>query len=305
MKSKARYVYIYTFPVFVLVYAYVANRPLLLDYWYLYGFFILSLVYAHVCWEHSNKKGLSDRLRVRKFFFAYFFIASVAFLPKLKLASLTDAGANNLGLDRNVFLIMLIFFGVVAYYILVISDFDVTEISIGNTKMSVIREKLEKEIDNQFNLYDSFVEKIKAEHQIIQNMRDYCEDISARVNETDNFDIADEFRRILMEYVGLQSESYSIGVLTELDEHIRADYGLKSSEFGNLISRMEENEYYLYENNKHYLFFPYRFETTTLYIVIESKIQILYEERYLILNILKQLEENVLTMFYIESIVEN
>lgn len=305
MRFVLRCIYIYVFPAFILVYTYVTDRTLITDYWYLYGVFLLSLVYAHIGWESSSKKGFSDRLRVRKFFFAYFFMASVGLIPELGLTGLANAGSNKFGLDKSVFLILLIFTGAVLYYIFVISDFDITEISIGNTKMSVIKDKIEKEIDNQFGLYDSFVEKIKAEHQIIQNMGDYCEAIRIRVNETDSFDIADEFRRILMEYVRLQSENYGIGVISSLDDRIRADYGLKTSEFGSLACKMSDNGCFLHEKGSYFLFFPYSFETATLYIVIESKMQILHEERYLILNILKVLEENVLAMFYIESMAES
>jgi len=300
-----RIICIYAIPVVILISTLIVDINALIHFWYLYCFFISSLAYAHISWEISNKEGLSIHILVRKVFFAYFFIALIPLLPKIQLTNIIDIGSNNLGIDEKVFLISLLFIGAVLYYIFVISNFDFTEFSFGNAKLAVIKDNVKQAFDSQMSLNESLIDKIKAEHQIIQNMSDYCAEIKERVDLNGNFNVADEFRRILNEYVNLQSEKYNIGVITDLNEQVMKDYQLKKTEFDNLVSVMVNNEYFQYDKDTHFLFFPYEFGTTTLYIVIESILPIIIEENYVILNILKELEESVLTMFYIEEIEKN
>jgi len=169
----------------------------------------------------------------------------------------------------------------------------------------MIKEKVQEEFDKQTALSDSLLSKIQAEHEIIQNMSEYCEEIKQSIDTTDFFDIASGFRYILKMYTNLQNEIYSLGVISEIDENIKTDYNLKMTEYNELITNIAVGRFYeIKKNDYYYLFFPYTFETTKLCIIIESKVPIIQEERFIILNILKELEEQLLTIFYIESIEE-
>jgi len=187
-------------------------------------------------------------------------------------------------------------------YLLVISDFHISELSIGNTKILMLKEKYKKEVVNHIDNTNVLLAKIIAENKMITNSRTYCIPIAKKFRESNELALYTEYQSLLEKYYEQQTDNTDVFVLFEINkDEIIKDYELTNNEYEQLVSTMKTGrEPYVFQNKKYYymfLPFTYIFEIDSnfeTYIVLQSKTKIIVEEGNIITNILIKFTDDLL-----------
>lgn len=295
---------IYCFPIILFIYQLIKENDYIKSNWVLYLVGLALLTYC----EYTNlkyKNNLESIIKIRRFYFAFFYFILIMLSPIISSNNINiGSGTNTLGLTKISFTYLILFIIGIIIYILIISNSNITEISVGNTKITMLKEKFEQDLDNHVDLTQSLLDKIKAENLIIQNLKKYCIDAAST-----NGDLIEEFQKILDEYCNAQKDDISMYVVDEINEKIRDDCRLKNLEFEQLKKRMSDNLIYAFYTDKYYMFIPYIEESCQevfgeplrIYIIVQSKEYIIEQESLIILNILKEFFDKLLVNVYVAS----
>jgi len=186
--------------------------------------------------------------------------------------------------------IVISFFSLVIYF-LVITDFHISEITFGNTKISMLKEKYNDEINNQFGNINQLLRKINAEGRLIEGMKEYC-----KKRTSEYFNACLEYQRLLTEYFKEQAEEVNVYVLDNLDPlYLKQNFGIKAKDIEILKYRLSHDEIYLLTTDETYrLFIPFYYvfeeiinDEKPVYIVLESRKPIVCEaESVIVKNLL-------------------
>ena len=251
---------IYLFPLFVVMrHLFEENTFIFIkEYWILYllGFGLLS--YTYCFYYYSKDEKIDNFIRKIYFIYTYFFILYV--FPKINVKY--NVWQKNEGIFKlNTEVSTVIVISIISFiiYIFVFLDFHISEISFGNTKISMLKEKYNKEVSNHFENINQLVRKIEIEGFLIGNMNEYCQKVLDRISEKE-IDFFMEYQILLTEYYNKQEEKIRVTILKELDEcELKKDFGFKSREIDILKYKLEQYKelYSTKLNNIYYLFIPF------------------------------------------------
>ncbi|WP_242860834.1 hypothetical protein [Defluviitalea phaphyphila] len=260
-------------------------------------------VYLICIYDKNNKiEGI-----IRKIYFIYTYFFLLYIFPKISEEyNIWEGNGGIFNLNEIVSTAVVIFIISVIIYIIVISDFNISEISFGNTKISMLKERYKEEINSHFKNTNQLLKKIEAEGYIIYNMKEYCQKVRKRIYEKGTY-ISTEYEILLTKYFNRQKDKIKVSILQKLDENeLRKNFGFKSDEICTLKCQLENNELYSTElDNTYYLFIPfcYIFEELLnekkkpVYIVLEAKTPISVEaESNIIRNILIKFADDLLQL---------
>lgn len=217
-------------------------------------------------------------------------------------------GSNSgiFGLNEVASSAIMIFLIAFVIYIVVISDFHISEVSFGNTKISMLKEKYDEEVTSHINNTNYLLEKIEAEGQIIYHMKEYCMKVKERIGNEGTY-VSKEYQILLMEYFNRQKDNIKVSVLKKLDkDELKNEFHFKMGEIDALKHKVEHGEIYSFESNKHYyLVIPFCYifeellnnEVNPVYILLESETPISVQaESNIIRNILIKFADDLLEL---------
>jgi len=193
------------------------NRPL-----YIVGFGLLIYTFFNYYYSENSKR--EHFIRKVYFIYTYFFIIFI--YPKVLYNNDSyNLWANNGGiLNFNTTASVCIIIAIISFliYLFIISDFHISEVSLGNAfgnaKVSMLKEKYTEEINNQFENTNQLIEKIRIEGKLLEGMREYCEKVVYKFEQDKIFSIFSEYQILLTEYFKEQEENIKVTVLRELNE---------------------------------------------------------------------------------------
>ncbi|WP_265444291.1 hypothetical protein [Acetivibrio straminisolvens] len=299
MKKVFKQIILCIFPLFIVGMHYFTennffeeNRPL-----YIVGFGLLIYTFFNYYYSENSKR--EHFIRKVYFIYTYFFIIFI--YPKVLYNNDSyNLWANNGGiLNFNTTASVCIIIAIISFliYLFIISDFHISEVSLGNAfgnaKVSMLKEKYTEEINNQFENTNQLIEKIKIEGKLLEGMREYCEKVVYKFEQDKIFSIFSEYQILLTEYFKEQEENIKVTVLRELNEaELKEEFHLKSGEINILKYKLENDEICSIEsNNSYYLFIPFYYvfeeffnDEKPVYIVLESQIPIICEVESIIIN---------------------
>lgn len=299
----SRVLCIYSIPICLFILYFFLHEDYIRNTWLLLLIGFIFLIYCDYCSFNKKKDKIRDSIIIRKFYFSYFYFFLIFIFPYIKHTNFIFKNTHIFGLsDMILSYFILLILGILAY-IFIISDSHITEISMGSAKITMLKEQFEKDLDEHIDLTYSLIDKIKAEFHVIQNLAHYCHEAS-----NNNGIIIEEFQKILQIYFEHQKEREEVFVIEHIDTTIKTDFKLKDVEYKELLRHMNRNELYAVKTDKHYMFLPYIEESfeeilgepLKIFIIIESDQAIIKQERYIILNILKEFYEKLLVNIYID-----
>ncbi len=288
-----------------MVYQIAFQTEFIKNYWILYALGFALLIYSHYRYCKINKDDGS--INIRRFYFTYFIFIMILMYPEINKFNILGSNSGILGLSNIASIYLISLFIALITYLIVISDLNVSEISVGNTKVSMLKEKYAADIGDHIDLTNTLLDKISAENYILQNLKKYCLEVKKRLSSPDDmFIVSREYQLILEEYFkALKEENIGVAVLDNINT-LKEDYSLRSGECDDLTYRMQNNEICgMKKNNNYYLFIPYtyRFEDfkEKIYIVLESETPVIIDaEAKIIANILIQFTDELLNLSTIE-----
>lgn len=296
----------YLFPLFVLVFQIISYREFVKGNWVLYGIGFALLIFSH--YKHCRlARDESRSIDTRRFYFTYFIFLTILLCPEIDRFNVLQKNTGMLGLSSSASMYLIVFLAALVIYFIVISDMSISEITIGNTKVTMLKEKYKADISNHMDLTSTLLDKISAENQIIRNLTKYCMGVRERLNSPDDvFIVSREYQLILAEYFKAQKNDDIRAVVLDNMGSFKGDYCLKSGELEELAYHMQNNEIHAFEKKGvYYLFIPYtyRFEDfkQKIYIVLESgKPIVIQAETKIVSNILNLFTDELLNLSTIE-----
>ncbi len=287
---------VYIFPIIVFVWQLKTEYSFVKSNWFIYIIGLGLLIYSHIRYFEGKKDRSSDSsVYIRRFYFTYALFSFIVIMPNLDTLDFFTANKGIFGLSKNIStcLILLIFAFIV--YLIIISDSQILEVSIGKTKVTMVKEKYKAEIDNHINISEILMEKISSEHRAIQNMGEYCLSVGKRIQEEDEINTVQEYQILLENYFKDQREHIKVTVLDEINSAVKKDYNLTSGELEELKYRIKSNETCnIKKADIYYLFFPfsYKFENIDDPVCI-----VLYSETPIIIDVETKIIPNILVKF--------
>lgn len=294
---------LYLFPVFITAAHLVKQTEFFRGNWIFYVIGFGLLVYTHISYCGNKNRKTENFVRKIYFLYTYFFILYVFPEINRKYAVwVGDGGISGLSAAVSTCIVIIIISFIV--YITVISDFHISEISFGNTKISMLKEKYGEEISSHFKNTNQLLEKISAEGQIIYDMKEYCLKVKERIDGGGIY-VTKEYQILLTEYFNRQKDKVKVSVLQELNKNeLKNDFNFKSGEINILKYKLEHRELYSTEvDSVYYLFIPFCYvfeellgdEEKPVYVVLESQTPISVEaESTIIRNILIKFADDLL-----------
>lgn len=292
----------YLFPVFASVKPLFVKRQrkFIFEYWIFYIIGFVLLVYTHVNYFNAKDK---DKFVWKMYFVqTYFFIMYISSeIDKFRIWQ-GDGGILNL----NATISTCIFFLVAAYviYVFIFSNLhiSISQISLGNAKISLLKEKYNEEINNQVKNVKYLLEKFNIENKMLSKMSEYCVKVKDKLIR-DGFILKDiEYQILLTEYFSNLNEKVKVFVLPNLDNNILKEFKLKSREID--IIKYQLNHWELYStqiDNNYYLFIPFCYKLELIndgkpvYILLESHNPIIVgAEKNIICNLLTKFTDDLL-----------
>jgi len=296
------YILIYLFPLFVVAAHLHWHNQFIRNNYILYILGFGLLLYTNITY-HIKKNNKTDEL-ARKVYFIYTFFFLLYIFPEIIDGSiLWGSTASIAQLSSVISPIIVIFIISFVIYITIISDFNISEISFGSAKISLLKEKYNEEINSHFENANQLIKKIEVEGLLIQNMNEYCKNLMEK-SEGEEIDIFTQYQILLSDYFNMQKENTKVYVLYSLKKNLlRKEFSLKDSEIDVLRYKLEHGEIYItFANKNYYLFIPFCYvfeelinDAKSVYIVLESQIPILCEaESRIIRNILIKFTDDLL-----------
>lgn len=268
-----QFVLVYLFPAVVVLWHFVAYTEFLKENWIFYVFGFGLLFYTHYSYAFSEDK--KDQHFVRKVYFLQtcFFILFV--FPELNTKyNLWKSGSSLFGLNEAASTGIMIFIIAFILYVAVISDFHISEISFGNTRITMLKKKYGEEVRTHMRETNSLLEKIKAEAELFLNMKTYALEVYESIGDSE-IDFLKEYQVLLNNYFSKQKEKINVYAFDTLSK--LTDLGFKDSEIEFLDYQIKREEIFSYSNKRHYLFFAFYYVFEELkgekpvYIILESE----------------------------------
>lgn len=169
-----------------------------MEHWFFYVFGFGLLVYTHIDFLRNEEKENQHFVRKVYFLQTWFFLLFV--FPDLSTKyNIWGSGNGFLGLNKIASTGIVIFIVSFILYLVVISDFHVSEISFGNTKISMLKKKYGEEVRTHMRETNSLLEKIKAEAELFLNMKTYTLEVYESIGDSE-IDFLKEYQVLLNNY---------------------------------------------------------------------------------------------------------
>ena len=140
------------------------------------------MLYVHLTYYNNKNKRIGDLVRKIYFLYTYFFL--ILIFPEInEKYNIWGENGGIFELNQMVSTGIVIFIISFILYIIVISDFHISQISFGNTKISMLKEKYDEEMNSHFKNTNQLLEKIEVEGQIIYDMKEYCQKVKERIDK--------------------------------------------------------------------------------------------------------------------------
>jgi len=305
MHKKSKLMLIYLYPAIIVIAHLFMQTSFIQENWFFYVMGISLLIYTHLSYKKNKDKIMEYFVRKVYFIYTYFFLLYI--LPEVN--GKYNIWGNNGGIlnfNETVSTGIVIFTISFILYVTIISDFHISEVSLGNAKITMLKEKYDVEINSHFKNTNQLLEKIEAEGEIIYNMKEYCLRVKDRIDRGGTY-VSEEYQILITEYFNRQKEKIKVSVLQNLEKkELKEDFRLKSGEIDILKYQLEHKALYSTEsNNTYYLFIPFCYvfeellndEERPVYIVLESKTPISVEaESNIIRNILIKFTDDLLEL---------
>lgn len=293
-----KHICFYLIPVLILVFQYFQHPVFLRNYWFFYVPCFVFLIYTHFqyCSNKEDEIKLDNELFKRKFYFIYTCFCILFLIPQINTKFTI--------FDLNTTLSKCILFGTAAFvlYLLIVSDFHIFEISFGETKISLLQQKYNKEFDTHFEYTDQLKQKISILSEFIADMNQYCYKIIKRGIE--KIDICEEYRTLIEKYFNKQNENVKVYILEELDKSELRQFGFTEREIKSLMYQLEQyKEIYVAKlNNSYYLFIPFHYafeeKDKPVYILLTSETRLIAEvEKDIIFSLLIKFSDDLISVF--------
>jgi hypothetical protein len=272
----------------------------------LYGIGFALLIFSH--YKHCRlARDESRSIDIRRFYFIYFFFLMLLSYPVINKINVLQKNINILGLSNEASVYLIVFLAALIIYLFVISDLNISEVTIGNTKVTMLKEKYEADISNHMDLTSTLLDKIAAENYIIRNLPKYCLGVLQRLSSPEDiFVVPREYQLILAEYFKAQKKDNIKSAVLDSTISFKDDYSLKSGELEELVYHMQNNEIHAFEKKGvYYLFIPYTYRLEDfkqkIYIILESNAPIVIQaETKIVANILNLFTDELLNLSTIE-----
>ena len=299
---------VYIFPVFVFILHLAKYTSFVKEYWIIYIIGFALLVYSHVRYIKMRNDSPSDHAdSIRRFYFNYVLFLLILILPKLNTYNFFCKDSGILGLSKGVSTCLLIIIFAFIIYLVIICDFHISEITIGKTKVTLLKEKYQEEVNSHIDISDNLMDKISSENKAIQNMGEYCEFVIKRVEQEGEINTLQEYQMLLEEYYKNQKENIKVSVIDEINHDVKKDYNLTSGELAELQYKINRKQVCNFKKNNIYcLFMPFCYKlenfTNILCIILYSEKPIIIEaERKIIPNVLVKFTDEFLNMVTIDN----
>lgn len=278
---------VYAFPTLLAAIQWIYQRDVWSRLWFLHMTAFLLLTYSVImCWVEVKPHQVETR--IRRFYFCYVLYFMLFMYGELESTKADIQIKGILGLPQHLSLCLYMFIVFLVLYVLIISGMHISEIAVGNTRISMVKEKVEKQLDTCIGAAEALVEKINAERAIIHTIEEYCDKAIARSHEDDGYiDMSQEYQRVLQDYFAKQTEPMNVYVYDAIDENTRTSLQLNRLEYNDLQVRMRDGTIYNAVKNQNYIMvIPYSNAYVDIYIILISPKSIIADERLILMNIL-------------------
>lgn len=167
------------------------------------------LIFTHIDFVKNKKRYKQQFIRKIYFIQTCFFIIFVS--PDAKY-NIWENKEGIFNLSTEISTAIVIFAASFVLYLLIISDFYISEISVGETKISVLKEKYNEEINYHFDNINQLIAKLKAENEILANMKEYCVMLRGKIEDS-GIDIANEYQLLITRYFNLHDENIILEII--------------------------------------------------------------------------------------------
>ena len=256
-------------------------------------------------------KDISEKsmVKIKRFYYTLCLFGIIWIINKIDLSKITVA--NTFGIPQNIWVIFFIFIIGIAVSIvlnmLIISSTDIKEITLGWAKIS--KEEIKHNIEEQKLYVERLIDKIEAEHEVIQNFEKYLMDNriedKLRTDYT-HFLWEEEFKCLIQFYCKHQNTNIDVYVLnnndTDFELNLEVTFNMTSTNISTIKNNIQSNKSTPIVQKKSFLFIPYKpvYYSNTIIIVLKGKPEFVFDiEQRFILNIIKSFEN------YITDILAN
>lgn len=218
-------------------------------------FFLLAWTHYDYC-QNRDKSRQNFK---RKFYFIYAIFAILYLVLRIGKYDIWQNSSVTI-FNLNTKIASSIVLGIISYiiYLLVISDFNISEISFAGTKISLLREQYSEELNNQFEHTEQLRKKIENASLLIENMKERCSNL-LKDNSIEDINIHEQYKKLLKEYFSTQEENVEVYVLEGLNLRQLIDIGFEEKEV-NII------EYQLRRHKEEVYAFGYLLYLTKIHI---------------------------------------
>ncbi|URZ05968.1 hypothetical protein [Clostridium felsineum] len=269
----------------------------------LYAIPIIFIIYAVI----SYKLSFSDEIisLFKKIYYIIWILAYIILVNHVELNKISIK--DSFGVPYNIWTLIIIFiiFLVLAYLldIFILFGNGFKELSIFGAKF--VKEETKEILDNQHKYLNLLIDKIKAENKIITGLKEYMNEENFKDKIINGkFYALNELDKIIMQYYNSQNIDVRVESVFIKDKKI--DNSLICE---NKLTRIESLElkryyknstsYFLEKKDESILFVPY---TSQIYdndilMIIKTDNNLMFEEQYMILNIITIYEINILNVY--------
>ncbi|URZ04104.1 hypothetical protein [Clostridium felsineum] len=269
----------------------------------LYVIPIIFIIYALVAYKLS----FSDETvsLFKKIYYIIWILAYIILVNHVELNKIPIK--DSFGVPYNIWTLIIIFiiFLIVAYLldIFILFGNGFKELSIFGAKF--VKEETKEILDNQHKYLNLLIDKTKAENKILTGLKEYMNEENFKDKIINGkFYALNELDKIIMQYYNSQNIDVRVESVFIKDKKIDSSLICE-----NKLTRMESLElkryyknstsYFLEKKDESILFVPY---TSQIYdndilMIIKTDNNLMFEEQYMILNIITIYEINILNVY--------
>jgi hypothetical protein len=281
-------------------YFYIKNKAYIEQTWYLYFMLLVLLIITNITWKYKNIEKQEFATKVKRIYFVVTLFIALCAVPSIGLESIKSIGENKLGIPNIFYFILWIIVCLALVYMVFMSSINLSEISFGGTKITLLKEQIKEGMEAEKDNYLQTSDMIMAEHTLLQKHLDnYIKFIEKKIVRGErNFYFY--LQHLLDKYFSLREKIEISAKIYEFNSSLKEECLLKEREFRTLNNLFNDDKIWFAHNIYYYMFIPY---FSSLYgqkkiIVLKSNSGLMKEEGQVVLNILKILENNVAAILY-------
>ncbi len=256
------------FMITTIIFQSISNFNYMKNYWVVYVVNLVIIAYIFYRWKDSENSENTRRL-----YYTLLLTIILYLIPNIKSMNMITKGLGSLSIELTT--IIIIFISAVIIYLLIISDAHISEVSIGNNKVSLLKKECVAQISEHEDISELLNEKIIAEAEVIKNMHLYASNSISKIGN-DDYCFENEFQSILNQYYSAYRNKNdiiaSVYNIQKIDD-IKMDFELNRGEISKIEENIKNNEITTLDKiNKYLMFISYEYlNLTEVVIVLQSR----------------------------------